>query len=157
MGTMPGPSSTPSERRVVPLGTTLTAKGTIVGMPAMVKLSEELSTTLRSARMSDAGPPSDALHPERWSQPPSTDLPPIIPCDEPEDEDVARVLPSVAPPPPPTPAVAQSEPAPQPLVNDPVVLPMGRRVEGDRGLVVLALVVSLVLLAAGVSALLLLY
>jgi hypothetical protein len=57
---------------------------------------------------------------ERWSTPPPIGADPIVPCDEPEDEDVVQWLPR----PPVT--------SPQPVwvaspVDDPVVLPMERR------------------------------
>ncbi|MEZ4220145.1 MAG: hypothetical protein R3B13_04380 [Polyangiaceae bacterium] len=116
---MDGPPSTPdpaTQQRA------FTAGGTIVGMPAVVPApgQEPLpvdfetlkSTTLKSVYSSppaildttplegepelDAGPCSDAFHPERWSSPPPSGLTPIYPCEEPEDEDEARVLTSAA-------------------------------------------------------------
>jgi hypothetical protein len=127
-------------------------KGTIVGFPAVVPLS-------RDQIQAYADRAWEAADPERWSQPPpSGALPPIVPCDEPEDEEVAQVLPSPLPTPAPVaypgqayfyphhvfPAravqpVSYEEPPThiQPLaqhvavVDDPVVLPMRRRDTGD--------------------------
>jgi hypothetical protein len=116
-------------------------KGTIVGFPQVVPLThDEMRQYLQAAH--DAA----AAHPERWSQPPpSGALPPIVPCDEPEEEEVAVVMPSPAPTPPPVaypgqpyfyphhafPAVAPSQPpVPAYVIDDPVILPMRRRREG---------------------------
>jgi len=67
------------------------------------RLGQLSSITLKSVySASDVGPSSDAFHPERWSNPPPIGLDPIIPCDEPaEDDEVAvyvRSNPASAPP-----------------------------------------------------------
>ncbi|MBK7580833.1 MAG: hypothetical protein IPI67_11565 [Myxococcales bacterium] len=82
------PDSTPEPVR-------RTVRGTIVGMPAVVRapvrLGQLSSATLRSVYSREEGPCSDAFHPERWSTPPAAGLSPIIPCDEPEEDDQVQV------------------------------------------------------------------
>jgi len=72
-----------------------TAQGTIVGMPPVVReparLGLQSSSTLRSVYAPDEAPCSDAYHPERWSNPPAAGTAPIIPCEEPEEEDDAEI------------------------------------------------------------------
>lgn len=109
-----------------------------------------------------------AAHPERWSQPPpSGALAPIVPCDEPEEEDVAVVMQSPAPTRPPVaypgqayfyphhafPAVAPSyaPSAPAYVADDPVILPMRRRREGaDASFRVALCVIVPLIVATGV-------
>jgi hypothetical protein len=77
-------------------------------MPPIVRTPHRLgqlsSITLKSVySASDVAPSSDAFHPERWSNPPPVGVDPIIPCDEPEeDEDVAIYVRSNPPSAPPT-------------------------------------------------------
>jgi hypothetical protein len=115
---MQAPPSTPdpqTHKRVISAG------GTIVGMPAVIPSKadrdaarhfEQLrSTTLRSVYSvqgdeqtlvkaapdsdSDSGPCSDAFHPERWSNPPPSGVEPIYPCDDPDDESEAGMMPAL--------------------------------------------------------------
>lgn len=141
-GAMNAPTSAPSSQQ--PL-LRLAAGGTIVGMPAVVPLPEPQRNTLPSVYDSarEAGPLSDPFHPERWSEPPPSGALPIIPCDEPEDEDVARIIPVLSPATAaPTPAIAERWVFP---AAEPVVLPMDRT--GTR------LAAALVLALGGVLAL----
>lgn len=107
-----------------------------------------------------------AADPQRWSQPPASgSLPPIVPCDEPEDEDVAVVMASPMPTSPPVafPGQAYFYPhhafpavpsyAPPAIVDDPVILPMRRRREGADATfrVALFIVVPLILVGAVLS------
>lgn len=113
-------------------------------MPPVVRepvhLGQLSSTTLRSVYRAEEGPCSDAFHPDRWSTPPATALAPIVPCEEPEEEDSVQVLPRVATEPPPVlAAVPAPEPeAPEPpterwqpkaavVIDEPVVLPFRER------------------------------
>lgn len=98
------------------------------------------------------------LAPERWSVPPSPGLEPIVPCDDPDDDDRAQVLPAIRTPvpprwlpQPPLPSFADE------IARDPVVLPMGRaRPSGDRLRLFLAAVASLAVVGASGAALALL-
>lgn len=90
---MSAPASSPDSFR--PLRT---AQGTIVGMPPVVRqpLDKLCSTTLRSVyrpAAADDAPCSDAFHPERWSNPPAVGVAPIVPCDEPDEEDAVQLRP----------------------------------------------------------------
>ncbi|MCB9583456.1 MAG: hypothetical protein H6717_40865 [Polyangiaceae bacterium] len=141
--------------------------GTIVGMPAFVPAAPRAAeaearanaTTLRSAGvelpaappvpqfppewLTEPAPVSDAFHPDRWSAPPPEGLAPIVPCDEPEEDDVAKVMPSVAPPP---------EAAPQGLaLDEPVELPFGHRRGGDSIRLLFAAGLALLSLSAVVT------
>lgn len=128
-----------------------TAQGTIVGMPPVVREPARLgplcSTTLRSVyrpEQRDDAPCSDAFHPERWSNPPAIGLEPIVPCDEPEEDDAVQLrpklgLPRAAVDPPPERALEpEPEPEPEPptqrwqpplaaTVDDPMKLPVAPR------------------------------
>ncbi len=45
--------------------------------------------------MAESAPCSDAFHPERWSVPPPSGVDPIYPCEEPEVESDAQVMPAL--------------------------------------------------------------
>lgn len=140
---MTAPASGPES-----FGPRRTAQGTIVGMPPVVpepvRLGQLGSTTLRSVYRAEEGPCSDAFHPDRWSTPPATNLPPIVPCEEPEEDESVQVLSRLAAEPPPASepvlsAASVSEPeAPEPpterwqpkvaaLADEIVVLPFRER------------------------------
>ncbi len=94
---------------------------------------------------SEPVPVSDPFHPERWSTPPPEGLAPIVPCDEPEEDDVAKVLPAVSTVPPP--------PAPTGFaLDEPVELPFGHRAGGDSLRLVVAAGLALVSLSGVVAA-----
>ena len=124
-----------------------TAQGTIVGMPPVVREPARLgalcSTTLRSVyrpEQRDDAPCSDAFHPERWSNPPAIGLEPIVPCDEPEEDDAVQLRPKLAltraavepaperaPEPEPEPPTQRWQPALAAIVDDPIELPVAPR------------------------------
>lgn len=84
-------------------------------VPEPVRLGQLGSTTLRSVYRAEEGPCSDAFHPDRWSTPPATNLAPIVPCEEPEEEESVQVLPQVAmEPPPASEPVLAAAPVPEP-------------------------------------------
>lgn len=144
-GAMNAPTSAPSSQQ--PL-IRLAAGGTIVGMPAVVPLPEPQRNTLPSVYDStrDTAPLSDPFHPERWSEPPPSGALPIIPCDEPEDEDVARVIPVLSPATvAPTPAIAERWLFP---AAEPVILPIDRTGTRVAAALVLALGAALALTTA---------
>ncbi len=94
------------------------AKGTLLGFPAIIP-----------SPVQPAQRPEIAYDFERWSTPPPVGVNPIIPCDEPEDEDVVQWRPALrfATPAASPPAVFVAA-----LVDDPVILPMRSRERGDR-------------------------
>ena len=124
-----------------------TAQGTIVGMPPVVReparLGQLCSTTLRSVyrpEQRDDAPCSDAFHPERWSNPPAIGLEPIVPCDEPEEDDAVQLRPKLeltraavepaperAPEPEPEPPTQRWQPTVAAIVDDPIELPVAPR------------------------------
>ena len=113
----------------------------------------------RSLRSDETASEPTWLVPERWSQPPALGAAPIVPCDEPEEDDQAVVLPAFRPAEPP--AWSRREELPTfaaEIAQDPVVLPIGRaRAKGDALRLALAAVLSLGALgasAAGLSLLL---
>lgn len=166
---MSAPASGPES-----LGPRRTAQGTIVGMPPVVRapvaLGQLCSTTLRSVyKAEDDAPCSDAFHPERWSNPPPLGLAPIVPCDEPEEDEAVQVFPRLEPTPPASAEpVAAEEPEPPtrrwqgqpasaaPAEEEPVILPFRERdaAPGNR-LLLLAAVASATLLTSLVAVVLL--
>ncbi len=127
-------SSPESTGRLAPV----TAKGTIVGFPAVIPVAHQPELSAYS----------EALEPGRWSNPPPSGVSPIIPCEEPDDEDVAVVMPSpVRLWAPIEPVVAASS---LPVVDDPVILPMRGRDVAERGFRRAAFVVVSVMLVAAV-------
>lgn len=121
----------------------ISSGGTLV-MPAVVPDSS-LSSPVSSPEW---------LRPERWSQPPPEGVQPIVPCDEPEDDDRAVVRPAIRTPVPPS--WLRSEPLPSfasEIAAEPVVLPMGRpRSSSDRLRLVAAALASFALLAGAAGA-----
>jgi hypothetical protein len=146
-----------------------------------VRLGQLCSTTMRSVYAPEDAPCSDAFHPDRWSNPPPVGLAPIVPCDEPEEDEAVQVLPRLEltpasaplepapasaatleepePPEPPTerwqPRAVSAPLAVEPPADEPVVLPFRDRdpAPGNR-LLLLAAVTSATLLLALVSAVL---
>ncbi len=161
---MTAPASGPES-----FGPRRTAQGTIVGMPPVVRepvrLGQLGSITLRSVYKAEEGPCSDAFHPDRWSTPPATDLAPIVPCEEPEEEESVQVLPRLAAEPLPASepvldVAPVSEPeAPEPpterwqpkaavVADEPVVLPFREREPSpERRFLVIAATASATLLS----------
>jgi hypothetical protein len=93
------------------------------------------------------------LEPERWSVPPPAGLSPIVPCDEPDEDDCAQVLTPIRTPVPP--AWLAPNPVPsfaQDIARDPIVLP----VSGWPKLVAAIAVASLTVLGAAATAAMLL-
>jgi hypothetical protein len=73
----------------------------------------------------DISPQAEWLEPERWSVPPPAGAAPIVPCDEPEEDDCAQVLTPIRTPVPP--AWLGRDPVPtfaSDIARDPVVLPV---------------------------------
>lgn len=116
-------------------------------MPPVVREPARLgalcSTTLRSVyrpEQRDDAPCSDAFHPERWSNPPAIGLEPIVPCDEPEEDDAVQLRPKLAltraavepaperaPEPEPEPPTQRWQPTVAAIVDDPIELPVAPR------------------------------
>ncbi len=70
-------------------------------------------------------PPPDCLEPDRWSTPPAAGLSPIIPCDEPEEDDSAKILTAVRTPVPPSWLPRQNLPSyADEIAHEPVILPV---------------------------------
>ncbi len=51
--------------------------------------------TSSTAAEVESAPCSDAFHPERWSVPPPSGVEPIYPCEEPEEESDAQIMPAL--------------------------------------------------------------
>jgi len=95
-----------------------------------------------------AAAPPEWLDPERWSVPPEPGLQPIVPCDDPEDDDRAQVMRAVQTPVPPSWLAKERMPSfVDEIAREPVILPMGRaRTTGDQLRLALAGVASMAFL-----------
>jgi hypothetical protein len=85
---------------------------------------------------------------ERWSIPPPNGLDPIIPCDEPDDEEVLQFFPAprAAAPPPAPPTIVAAVPN-----DDPVILPTRSRYDPDRRFWMFLSVVIAIAIASAVA------
>ena len=147
-----------------------TPKGTIVGMPPVVRMDRQAITLRMHA--ADVGPSSDAFHPERWSNPPPVGLHPIVPFDEPEEDEAVQVrvspreraIEAPAPDERPAPAVVQverrgtaAEESPRAVfvTDEPIVLPYRDRDDGPGSrMLIRAAIVSAMVIASLVAAVL---